>query len=71
MKVRYVGPSGDGVNVTHDDPEFAEASTVTACPPGEPVDLPDEQAASLVEAGVFEVVTEPRRKPAGRSEEDA
>lgn len=68
MKVRYIGPSGDGVEVCHPDPESPDATAVTVCLPGEVVDLPDEQAASLVKAGVFEPVeTRPRAK---RGEED-
>jgi hypothetical protein len=63
MQVRYVGPSGSGVDVVHPDPAGPDANTVTHCPPGETVDLPNQQAESLIAAGVFEAVTgAPRRR---------
>jgi hypothetical protein len=74
MQVRYVGPSGSGVDVVHPDPDGPDANTVTHCSPGETVDLPDEQAGSLIAAGVFEaVIGAPRRRGAGerRSGPDA
>lgn len=70
MKVRYIGPSGSGVEVIHPDPDAPDANTTTACLPGEPVDLPDEQAASLVQAGTFEAVAHQRRRSTTDSTEE-
>jgi hypothetical protein len=61
MKVTYTGPSTEGVKVVHPDPSSPDANTVTVCAPGEPVDLPDDIARSLVDAGVFDP-SEPRRR---------
>lgn len=69
MKVRYIGPSGTGVEVVHPDPAAPDANTVTVCPPGEAVDLPDDQASSLVSSGTFEPV-EPRRRGADKTNEE-
>lgn len=54
MKVRYTGPSGSGVDVIHPDPEAPDTNTVTHCPPGEEVDLPDDIAVSSMVTGMFE-----------------
>lgn len=61
--VRYVGHAGEGIRVPHPDPEMPGATTVTSCPPGEAVELPDEQARSLIDAGICELVDPPRRRP--------
>lgn len=62
MKVRYTGPLGDGIKVVHPDPASPDANTVTVCPPGEVVDLPDGPAAELVHAGVLDPVDPPRKR---------
>lgn len=62
MKVSYAGPSTTGVKVVHPAPGMPDATTVTVCLPGESVDLPDEQARTLVAAGSFEPVAEDRPK---------
>lgn len=54
MKVTYNGPSSSGVDVIHADPEAPDANTVTHCPPGETVDLPDEIAVRQLATGVFD-----------------
>jgi hypothetical protein len=54
MRVRYTGESTTGVNVVHPDPDMPGANTVTRCPPGEPVDLPDDIALQQMAVGVFE-----------------
>lgn len=56
MKVRYIGDSGSGVDVIHVDPEAPDTNTVTHCPPGEPVDLPDNVAQAHIDTGLFEAV---------------
>lgn len=54
MKVTYTGPSSSGVDVVHVDPEAPDANTVTHCPQGETVELPDEVAVAQLATGVFE-----------------
>lgn len=69
MKVCYIGPAADGVEVVHPDPAAPDATTVTVCRPGEPVDLPDPLAASLVAAGSFEPAAMRRRGRSAGTEE--
>lgn len=54
MKVTYNGPSTSGVNVVHADPDAPDANTVTHCPHGETVELPDDVAVAQLATGVFE-----------------
>lgn len=54
MNVRYPGPSTTGVEVVHPDPQMPDANTVTVCPRGETVDLPDDIAVAQMAAGVLE-----------------
>lgn len=56
MKVTYSGTSGSGGDVIHADPEVPDTNTVTHCPPGEPVDLPDDVAVAQMLTGNFEPV---------------
>jgi hypothetical protein len=67
MRVRYVGELA-AVEVVHPDPDQPDANTVTVCPHGETVDLPDDQATSLIAAGTFE--PEPRRRGKNASEQE-
>lgn len=54
MRVRYVGASSTGVRVVHPDPAMPDANTVTSCPHGEDVELPDDVALAQLAAGGFE-----------------
>lgn len=62
MKVRYTGPSGSGVDVVHPDPEAPDTNTVTHCPSGKSVELPDDVAEEQVKTGTFEPVETRTRK---------
>ncbi len=54
MKVTYIGPSTEGVDVIHADPEAPDTNTVTHCAQGEPVDLPNEVAREHLATGCFD-----------------
>jgi hypothetical protein len=54
MKVTYTGPSTSGIDVVHADPDAPDANTVTHCPHGEAVELPDDVAVAQLATGVFE-----------------
>jgi hypothetical protein len=54
MKCTYNGPFGSGIDVIHADPDSPATNTVTHCPPGEPVELPDVVALEQMAAGTLE-----------------
>jgi hypothetical protein len=63
----YTGPLVDGVDVVHADPDSPDANTVTHCPPGETVDLPDDVAEAQLATGLFEPATAARSGPPSRN----